>query len=209
MKKILNLKDKELEDEILEVSDIQEIEKDKIILRKGQYISYIPIVIEGMIKVFIKNEQKEFFLYYIKPGESCILSFSTALKDRKSRIFAEVTEPSKILLLPVSELRKLVRKYISLIQWFNDLYFEKYIELIDTIEDTVFNKLDERIYHLLLKKSILKQQNPIKITHREIANDLGTAREVVTRVLKKLESENRIKIMEQGIKIFPSGDKSH
>ena len=199
---MLNIGDKKVEEAILSIGQIKEIPADTIILSKGQYVKVVPVVIKGLIKVYIEHEDKDFLLYYIKPGQSCILSFSAALKDQKSQVYAKTVEPTTALLLPAFKLKNLVREHTSLLFWYTDLYYNRYNELIQTFEQVIFQRLDQRLYTYLQKKSSTLQQNPIKVTHREIAEDLGTAREVVSRILKRLERDNKVAITSEGIKIL-------
>ncbi len=198
----LNIGDKQSKEALISVSQISDIPADTIILREGQYVKVVPVVLDGLIKVYIEKEDKNFLLYYIYPGQSCILSFSAGLRDQKSRVFAMTVEPTKALLIPVEKLRRLVREYPSILRWYTDLYHERYYELIDTFESVIFKRLDQRTYEYLKNKASLQNTEILHITHREIATDLGTAREVITRVLKKLEREKKIQIINSQIKIL-------
>ena len=198
----LNIGDKQAKEALISVSQTSDIPADTIILREGQYVKVVPVVLDGLIKVYIEKEDKDFLLYYIHPGQSCILSFSAGLRDQKSRVFAMTVEPTKALLIPVEKLRRLVREYPSILRWYTDLYHERYYELIDTFESVIFKRLDQRTYEYLKNKASLQNTEILNITHREIATDLGTAREVITRVLKKLEREKKIQIINGQIKIL-------
>ena len=179
--------------EISEISVLQDIPKDKTILREGQYVKVIPLVFSGLIKVFTRHEDKDLLLYYIRPAESCIMSFSASLKNEPSRVYAVTEEDTTALLLPVDH----VSKWITQFPDFNSLFFQqfnlRYSELLDTIHHVLFKKMDIRLYEYLKDKIILTKKNPLKISHRQIANELGTAREVISRVMKKLENEGKIK----------------
>lgn len=191
-----------LRSEILESAQVMEIPKGTEILREGQYIKVIPIVIEGLLKVFSSFDDKDLLLYYIKPSESCIMSFSSSIKDEPSNVYAITEEDSKILLLPVDKVSKWVDDFPSMNQLFHQQYNLRYSELLDTIHHLLFNKMDKRLLEYLLEKKRMTNQNPIKISHREIANDLGTAREVVSRVMKKLETEGKLKQHSRSIEVF-------
>ena len=183
----------ELVQEIVDSSSTKEIPRDTEILREGQYVKVIPIVIEGLIRVFTRYEDKELLLYYIKPNESCIMSFSANLQNEPSKVYACTEEDTTALLLPVHEVSRWTKRFAD----FNTIFFQqynlRYSELLNTIHHLLFDKMDKRLYDYLEEKINLTNKNPIKITHRQIANELGTAREVVSRVLKKLEKEGKIK----------------
>jgi CRP/FNR family transcriptional regulator len=155
-----------------------------------------------MVKVYSQYDDKELLLYYIKPKQSCIISFAAATYNQPSKIFAITEEDSKILLLPTNKIGEWIFRFPRFSQLFFDLYNQRYLDLLDTINQLVFQALDQRILSYLIEKSELLDSDIIKITHRLIANDLGTAREVVTRVVKKLEKEQKIIQTADGIKIL-------
>jgi CRP/FNR family transcriptional regulator len=192
----------ELIHEILGVSVVKEIPRDSTILRAGQYVKVIPIVTKGLIKVFSRYEEKDLLLYYIRPNESCIMSFAASLKNEPSRVFAVTEEDTSAILLPVDKIDTWIRQFPD----FNSIFFQqynlRYSELLDTISHLLFNRMDQRLYDYLKKKHQLTDKNPIKISHRQIANDLGTAREVISRVMKKLEGEGRVKQHSSSIEIL-------
>ncbi|TPN86928.1 Crp/Fnr family transcriptional regulator [Aquimarina algicola] len=192
----------DLASEIIKNSIIKEIPQDTEILREGQYVKVIPIVIEGLIKVFTRYEGKELLLYYIKPSEGCIMSFTTSLKNEPSNVFALTEENTTALLLPVDRVPKWIKQFPDINTLFFQQYNLRYNELLDTIHHVLFNKMDKRLYDYLKEKVRLTKKNPLKISHRQIANELGTAREVISRVMKKLENENKVKQYNNTIEIL-------
>lgn len=179
--------------EILVYAVEKEIPKDTELLREGQFIKVIPLVLNGLIKVFTRHEDKELLLYYIKPNESCIMSFSAGINQQPSKIYATTEEDSHLLLIPTEKLGKWTRQFPE----FNSLFFLqynlRYSDLLDTINSLLFDKLDKRVYDYLKEKVAVTQHNPLKISHRQIASELGTAREVISRIVKKLELEGKVK----------------
>lgn len=186
---------------IAENGQVQEIPEKSEILREGQYVRMIPIVLEGLVKVFTRVEEKELLLYYIGHTQSCIMSFSAGLNQSPSRIFAITEEPSTLLLLPAEKLSKWIRDYPALNDLFYREYNLRYTEMLDTINSLLFGRMDQRLYNYLQEKSRLRGEKVLDLRHKQIANELGTAREVVTRVLKKLEQEGRIRQTETGIEV--------
>lgn len=182
----------QLLDEIERFSLRKTIPENMEILREGQYVKVIPVVISGLIKVFTRNDDKELLLYYIKPKESCIMSFSAGLKNEPSPVFAVTEEETDALLLPVEQLISWTREFPELSSLFFHLFNLRYGELLDTINHLLFDQLDKRLYDYLRRKVSLTA-NPLKISHRQIASDLGTAREVITRVMRKLENEGKVR----------------
>jgi len=188
--------------DIVAASSQLNFEKGTELLREGQFVKVIPIVLTGLIKVFSRYEDKELLLYYIKPSESCVMSFSASLKNTPSQVFAITEEDTTVLLLPASKINGWVKKFPDFNQLFFEQYNVRYHELLKTINHLLFDKLDVRLYHYLLEKKDITKKNPIKISHRQIANELGTAREVISRLLKKLEGENKVKQLSNQIKIL-------
>ncbi len=188
--------------EIAEYGQWVELGTGTQLLREGQYVKVVPIVISGLVKVFTQVENKELLLYYIKPSESCIMSFSAVLNNDPSKIFAITEADSKLLLIPAEKISQWLKTYPKLNELFYQQYDTRYAELIETIHQLLFNRLDQRIYDYLLELSHMKSNNVIQVKHRQIAQDLGTAREVITRTIKKLEKENKIRQTEKGIEII-------
>ena len=188
--------------EIIERGIVEEFPSNTTLLREGQYVKVIPVVLSGLIKVFSSFEDKELLLYYIRPNESCIMSFAASLKNNPSTVIAKTEEPTAALLLPSDLVAEWTRKFTDLNNLFFQQYNLRYSELLETINHLLFNKMDKRVYDFLEKRVNLTGHNPLKMSHREIAGELGTAREVVSRVLKKLEHEGQIKQLPTGIHLL-------
>ncbi|MBL7765861.1 MAG: Crp/Fnr family transcriptional regulator [Chitinophagaceae bacterium] len=193
---------KDLLAELLEVSVIKTFPANTELVREGQYVKYIPIVLQGLVKVFTQFEEKELLLYYIKPEQSCIMSFSSCINNDKSKIFAITEEESTVLLIPSEKITKWVIHFPTINMLFYQQYDLRYSELVDTIHQMLYYKLDKRLLDYLSEKVKVKGKNPVKISHKEIANDLGTAREVVSRIVKKLEKQNVLKQYHDSIELF-------
>ncbi len=168
------------------------------LLREGQYVKVIPIVLSGLIKVIGRFEEKELLLYYIQPRESCIMSFSAVLDNEPSRVMAVTEEETTALLLPSRCIDQWVRQYPAFNRLFYQLFDQRYDELLHTIRLLLYEKMDQRLLTYLQRKVQLKQSSLLQLRHWEIAQELGTAREVVTRVLKKLETEGLIRQLPHG-----------
>lgn len=185
--------EKELLSEMLSFGKVQEVPKGMEVIRYGQYLKMLPVVIDGVVKVYSQYEDKEFLLYYIQPNESCIMSLSAVLNNRPSRVFATTGTDVVAMMLPVEKVKKWISKYSSFNSLFYNLYDNRYTDLVDTLNQVLFEKLDKRICEYLKEKSKVSGLKRIKVTHKIIALEMGTAREVVSRVLKKLENNNQIK----------------
>lgn len=189
-------------EKLREVGTIKKIEKGTEILREGQFVKLIPFVQKGLIKVFTRYGDRELLLYYIQPNESCIMSFSAGINNEPSQVFAVTEEDTEVVLLPVRELNTLTLVNPNLNSFFFQQYKGRYAELLDTIHHVLFDKIDERLYQHLKEKTAFKKENPLRMSHQQIADELGTVREVVTRALKKLEGEGHIKQLGNTIQIF-------
>jgi len=193
---------KELLDVILEESIVENFPPDTELVREGQYVKYIPIVISGLVKVFTRFEEKELLLYYIQPEQSCIMSFSSCIHHDKSKIFAITEEQSNVLLIPSDKVAKWVMEFPSINMLFYQQYEMRYSELVDTIHQMLYYKLDKRLIDYLSEKVRVTGKNPLKISHKEIANDLGSAREVISRIIKKLEKQGVLLQHHDSIELF-------
>lgn len=191
----------ELLEEIAGHAQLGEVPAGMEILKEGQYVRMIPIVLEGLVKVFTRAEEKELLLYYIGPAQSCIMSFSAGLSNAPSRIFAFTDEPSLLLLLPADKLSRWVKQFPPLNELFFEQYNLRYTEMLDTINSLLFDRMDQRLYNYLQEKSRLKGDKVLNLRHKQIAGELGTAREVVTRVMKRLEQEGKVRQLPEGIEV--------
>ncbi len=191
-KSILSFLKPELVDTILAESDIKAFPKGTEILREEQYVKVLPIVVDGLVKVYSRFDERELLLYYIEPAQSCVMSFYAALNNTPSKVFAVTEEDSKIILIPVQYLPKWLQEYPK----FNELFYHqfnlRYSELLTTISNLLLDKMDKRLYDHLIRKTEMIHNKTIKISHGQLANELGTAREVVSRVMKKLETEGKV-----------------
>ncbi len=184
---------------LLEEGTIVKLSQGKEIIKQDSFISSVPIVLNGLIKVATRSQDKSLLLYDINQGESCVMSFSACLKESSSKVFAITKEPTTVLLLPISKIRKWLKEYPSLNTLFYAQFDTRYTDLLENIQQLLFYKIDDRLYSYLKEKVMLHNEYQIKMTHQEIANDLATAREVISRALKKLEIENKVQQTPQGI----------
>ncbi len=187
---------------IMENSSVVEIPEKTEVMREGQYVKNVPIVTSGLVKVFTRNEDKELLLYYIQPGESCIMTFDACLKNQPSKVYATTEKKSEVLLMSSENVFQWMKDYPELNSLFFLQYNIRYNELLLMINQLLFDKMDSRILEYLKSQVKLTGKNPLKKSHRQIANDLGTAREVVSRVMKKLENEGKVNQLGTQIKVL-------
>ena len=166
-----------------------------VIINDHSYIKSIPIVITGSIKVMRTDDDgREILLYYIKSGESCIMSFLGGLHQDTSKIKAIAEEDTEILFIPTEKLNILMREYPEWLDYMFRLYHKRFEELLDVVNEIAFKKMDERLLNYLENKMALSKSNIISITHEQMANELGTARVVISRLLKQLETEGVVEL---------------
>ena len=182
-----------LKDEVASFSELRKFKADSVILQEDSYIKSIPLVVSGSLKVVRTDANgHEILLYYITAGESCIMSFLGGIHDETSKIKAIVEEDAEILLIPVDKASEWVKKFPEWSDFIFKLYHKRFEELLSVVNAIAFQKLDVRLLHLLKQKSELANSKEIKVTHQQLAEELGTAREVVSRVAKQMENEGLI-----------------
>ncbi len=202
LKQKLPYLEQNLIEEIISKSADVTIPAHQQILREGQYIKTIPLVINGLLKVNTSHGDKEILLYYIQSSESCIMSFAFSMSAEPSNIAAYTEAETRVLLLNADDVKNWIIQYPSINMLFFNQYNNRYKDLVETIGNLIYEKLDVRIYQYLKQRALLNNTDTVNIPHREIADDLASSREVVSRLLKKLELENKISITKDGIKIL-------
>lgn len=182
---------------------IKTFSSDTVIIDENDYIKFVPIVLNGSIKVFkVDEDGREMLLYYIKPGESCVMSFLGATCNGTSKIKAVVEEEAEVLILPVHKVTELIRDNPQWIQFIFELYNRRFEELLSVVNAIAFQKVDVRLWELLRTKVRMLKTEELNMTHQQIADELGTAREVVSRLLKQLERDKKISLGRNKIKIL-------
>ena len=182
-------------EKLREVGFTKTFEREEVILQEDSYIKAIPIVTSGSIKVLRSDDDgKEILLYYIKTGESCIMSFLGGMHGDTSKVRAIAEEDSEILFVPQEKVSLLIKEYPEWLDYIFRLYHKRFEELLNVVNEVAFKKMDERLLHFLQNKSKLTNTKSITITHEQLANELGTARVVVSRLLKQMETEGLVEL---------------
>jgi CRP/FNR family transcriptional regulator len=138
------------------------------------------------------EDGREILLYYIKPGESCIMSFLAGIHEDTSKVKLVVEEDSEVLMLPITKASEWIKVYPEWADFIFKLYHKRFEELLDVINAVAFQKLDDRIVSLLKRKASVYSSNEFSITHQQLAEELGTTREVISRLLKQMEKQQLI-----------------
>lgn len=178
--------------ELEECAIISDVKPRTELIKPDEKIQYLPIVLDGSVMVYTLNDGRELLYYYVKPGESCIMTLSSIFQNCKSRVYAFSKEASQVMLIPVANFLDLVIRYPEINKIFFDEYNNRFTSLMNMVNDAIFHKLDTRVLNYVKKQSELMGKNPVVLSHKEIASGLGTAREVVSRVLKKLANEGHL-----------------
>lgn len=192
-----------LRDEVANYGQLKKFPAGSVIQQEDSYIKSIPLVLNGSLKVMRTDpEGHEMLLYYITPGESCIMSFLGGIHNETSKVKAVVEEDAEILFIPVEKASEWVKKFPEWSDFIFRLYHKRFEELLTAVNAIAFQKLDTRLLQLLKQKADLYQSKEIKITHQQLADELGTAREAVSRVLKQMENENLVTLSRNKISLL-------
>ncbi len=173
----------------------KQFKEGDIILNENAYIKAIPIVTSGSIRVMRSDENgREILLYYIKAGESCIMSFLGGIHHDTSKVKAIAEEDTEILFIPIDKVSSLIKEYPEWLDYIFRLYHKRFEELLEVVNAVAFKKMDERLLNYLKKKCELTNSHTLYVTHEQLANELGTARVVISRLLKQMEDEGLVNL---------------
>ena len=179
------------------------LKEGEFLLNPGQIVRVIPIVLSGTLKISrLDAEGHELFLYYIHPNESCAMTFTCCMEQHSSEIRAVAEEDSVVLIIPVVEMDEWMQKYPSWKSFVMKTIRLRFTELLTMIDQIAFQRLDERLVHYLKEKSRTIQSRVINISHEQIATDLSSSREVISRLLKRLEHDSKLVLYRNQIKLL-------
>jgi len=188
-----------LYEEIMAHATIKEVKAGETLLRVGQTIRSTMLVVDGLVKLYREDDEgKEFFLYHLNPGQACSLSLVCAARHETSEVLAKALTDATVLSIPLEYMDKWVRKYKSWYQFVITSYRDRFEELLKTIDAIAFTNMDERL-EFYLKIQVEKLGPHLKMTHQDIANDLNSSREVISRLLKKMEAKKWLVIHRNSI----------
>ncbi len=200
---INRISDPEFKKEIASNRNLKLFPAGTIILDINSYINYIPLVISGSIKVIRTEEDgREILLYYLTPGESCISSILSGLTQDTSKVKVIVEEDAEILMISLQQAKDWLKKYPEWTDFIFGLYQKRFEDLLEVVNSVAFQKVDTRILHLLNQKSQLYKSKELAVTHQQLADELGITREAVSRVLKQIETDGKIKLSRNKITLL-------
>ncbi len=185
---------------LMEHCIIRNFEENETMIKTGQHFKYAMLLAAGRVKLYREGtEGSEILIYELEPGNACALSMICAAKNEESQVLAKAIEQTTALLIPVHLMDDLMKNYQSWYYFVIETYRTRFEELLTVLDNVVFKGMDERL-HFYIKNQIKKtQNNELKITHLEIANDLNTSREVISRLLKKMEQNGTIRLQRNAI----------
>jgi CRP/FNR family transcriptional regulator, anaerobic regulatory protein len=198
-----NIKDSVLKQEFADIGTLKTFKKGDTIVQDGTYIKSIPIILRGGLKVVQEDDEgREFLLYYLAEGESCIMSILGGLNNEPSKVSVIAEKDTDILLIPIQNAAAWVKKYPAWTEYIFKLYQKRFEEMLSIVKKVSTKSLTERLTDLLLVKSKLTQSKTLSITHQQLADELGTARVVVSRLLKQMENVGKIALSRNAITLL-------
>lgn len=193
----------ELIEEIVQVGTYKKLRENELLVDLGDKMVGVPLLLDGAIKIVREDKNgDEILLYFLERGDTCASSFSSALSSKKCGIRAIAEKDSELIFLPVAKLDEWLVKYKSWRNFIIDSYNVRLNEMMETVDTLAFMKMDERLYKYLMDRAQIMRETELNTTHQDIAYDLHTSRVVISRLLKQLENEGKIKLHRNKIEIL-------
>lgn len=190
----------ELLKELQQIATEHDFKEGEQLIEIGQYIKRMPLLLRGAIKVMREDpDEGELLLYFIERGDTCAMTLTCCMGNSKSDIRAIAETDGTVLMIPIEKMEEWMTKYHSWRNFVINSYNNRLKEMLVAIDNLAFMKMEDRILNYLIEKSKLTDTTTLNTTHQDIANDLNTSRVVVSRILKKLENENQIKLNRKSI----------
>jgi CRP/FNR family transcriptional regulator, anaerobic regulatory protein len=174
----------------------------EVIVTEHSRVQSIPMLIQGSVKVVRIDDDRELVLYYLQPGEACVMSFMAGMFNDIHNVRMVAEEACDIAFIPIDSFQTVLREHPDMLTYMFQIYHKRFGELLDLVDAVAFRKMDERLLQFLEKRAELSGSRVLTITHEQLAQELGTAREVVSRLLKQMETKgllelgrNRIQLM--------------
>jgi CRP/FNR family transcriptional regulator len=173
------------------------------LIKMGQPITVVPLMLRGTLKVSRENEEgQELVLYYVRSGEGCAMTFSCGMMSKPSQVKGTAEEDLNMLCVPVAAMEEWMQKYPSWKKFVMGTIVNEYMDIIKIVNDVTFKKMDERLVNYLKEKSKITGSSLINLSHQQVADELGTNRVVISRLLKKLENEKKLLLFRNQIKLL-------
>ena len=185
-KKLLPIFEKNLIDEIIAVGKIYQLKEGDVIMDYGKPVRFMPIVLKGTLRVMRKDDEgRELILYYLSSNESCAMAYVCCMEAKKSEVKAIAEDDVELLAIPNNKLDEWLLKYSSWKSYVFNSFTDRFNELLKSLESVAFHKLDERLVNYLKNKAKVSGKSSIQLSHNQIAEEMGTSRVVISRLLKQ------------------------
>lgn len=195
--------EKPLLDEISAVAKLVPFKEGDVLIDIGKYIKTMPLLISGAIKIMREDfDTGELLLYFIEKGDTCSMTLTCCMGDKKSEIRAVAENNGLVAMIPVGKMEEWMSKYKSWRAYVFESYNNRFNELLNAIDNIAFMHMDERLLNYLSETSKVNNSTIINKTHQEIANELNSSRVVISRLLKALENDGRIKLNRNNIELL-------
>ena len=192
-----------LQRELEEKGRLLSVKAGQVLIQSGQNIRSTMIVLEGLVKLYRENEEGgEFFMYHLHPGDGCALSLICDRTFRTSAVTAKAVTDAVLLVVPLDETENWMRQYRTWYHFVVGTYRRRYEELLETIDHIAFQNMDERLEFYLRRHSKALKTNILEITNTQIAQELNSSREVISRLMKKLAEDGKVRLLKTGIEIL-------
>lgn len=173
------------------------------LISAGKTVRLIPLVIRGTLKVSRVDESgRELLLYYINANESCAMTFTCCMQIFPSQVTTVAEDDTDLIAIPVDQMDRWMAKYPTWKSFVMNTIRNRFNELLQTIDQIAFQKLDERLVSYLKEKANATGSSLINLSHEQIATEMASSREVISRMLKKLENDKKVLLYRKQIKIL-------
>jgi len=190
-------------DEIAAVSLLRDFKEDDVLIDFGDYIKKMPLLIKGAIKILREDfDEGELLLYFIEKGDTCAMTMACCMGETKSEIKAVAETNGTVVMIPVIKMEEWLGKYKSWRTYVFNSYNNRLKEMLTAIDNLAFMNMNERLLNYLQDKVKINNSKEIQNTHQEIAYDLHTSRVVISRLLKALENEGKIRLHRASIELL-------
>lgn len=196
--------EKALVDEIAAVATVKEFQEGDVLIEIGSYIKTMPLLIHGAIRIMREDssETGELLLYFIEKGDTCAMTLACCMGDKKSQIRAIAENEGLVAMIPTQKMEEWIGKYPSWRSFVFQSYNNRFNELLFAIDSIAFMQMDQRLFNYLQEKSKINASDTIYKTHQEIASEMNSSRVVISRLLKALENEGKIKLSRNHIQLL-------
>jgi CRP/FNR family transcriptional regulator len=203
--KLSHFLEKKLIEEIISEGKVMNFKEGEVIMDYGKRVKFMPLILSGSVRVMRRDEEdREILLYYLSSNESCAMAYACCMEDKKSEVKAIAEENVEIIGIPHEKLDEWLVKYPSWKSYIFNSFTQRFNELLKSLESIAFHKLDERLIKYLKKKVKLSGKTSIPLSHNQIAEEMGTSRVVISRLLKQLENEKKLVLYRNEIKLLSS-----